>query len=47
MSGADRKAAVFRSPRTFIRAQSASVLPKDEGAHSRFFSWSSSRVAST
>ncbi|WP_254185820.1 hypothetical protein [Nocardioides panacis] len=34
-------------PRTFIRAQSASVLPNDEGAQSAFFTASSSRVAST
>ena len=34
-------------PSTFILAQSARVLPNDDGGHSRFFSASSSRVAST
>ncbi len=36
-----------RVPRTFILAQSAIVLPYGDGGHSRFFSSSSSRVAST
>ena len=47
MSGSEPKDAEFRMPRTFIRAQSVSELPKEDGGHSRFFSASSSRVAST
>ena len=34
-------------PRTFIRAQSVNVFPYEDGGHSRFFSASSARVAST
>ena len=47
MSGADPKAAPARKPRTFIRSQSVSDPPSDDGGQSRFFSASSSRVAST
>ncbi len=47
MSGSAPNDAAARVPRTFIVAQSARVLPYGEGGHSRFFSASSSRVAST
>ena len=47
MSGSELNDVEFRMPRTFILAQSARVLPNDDGGHSRFFSSSSSRVAST
>ena len=47
MSGSAEKAAVLRGPRTFIRAQSVSEFPYEDGGQSRFFSASSARVAST
>ena len=47
MSGSDPKAAALRTPSTFMAAHCTSELPYEEGAHRRFLSVSSSRVAST
>jgi hypothetical protein len=47
MSGSDPNDIVARAPRTFMVAHVANVLPYGVGGHSRFFSASSSRVAST
>ena len=47
MSGSAPNDNDARVPRTFIAAQSARVLPNRDGGQSRFFSSSSSRVAST
>ncbi len=47
MSGSAPNDIEFRMPRTFIVAQSVRVLPYEDGGHSRFFTSSSSRVAST
>ena len=47
MSGSDPNDAAARAPRTFMCAHSAGVSGYGVGGQSRFFSASSSRVAST